>query len=186
MQIALHRSDQLRQRMAWALSQILVISPGSIDTSDQSEHFLTYYDIFVRNAFGNYRDVLREVSYSPVMAEMLTFLRSQSTAYIWSKESNLEYADENFAREIMQLFSIGLFELNDDGTEKLVGGVPQRTYSSFDVAEYARAWTGFDMQKRRGNVEEPSWHENRIDPMQLRVEWRDHLPKVSQQQTKVS
>lgn len=171
--------DQLRQRVAWAFSQILVVSPGSIDSEDQSEGFLTYYDNFVRNAFGNYGVMLKETAYSPMMGEMLTFLQSKSTAYIWEQESTLEYADENFAREIMQLFSIGLYELNTDGTKVLVDGVPVRTYSNFDIGEYARAWTGFDRQNRRGNVEEPSWDENRIDPMQIRLEWRDHLPKVS-------
>jgi uncharacterized protein (DUF1800 family) len=77
--IALSAQDQLRQRMAWALSQILVITPHQIDEVGLSEAYLNYYDIFVRNAFGNYRDVLKEVSYSPMMAEMLSFLESKSS-----------------------------------------------------------------------------------------------------------
>lgn len=80
--IALESNDQLRQRMAWALSQILVVTPNQIDEEGYSEIYLNYYDIFVRNAFGNYFDVLKEVSYSPMMAEMLSFLDSKSSAYV--------------------------------------------------------------------------------------------------------
>ncbi len=65
--IALSSEDQLRQRVAWALSQILVVTPNQIDEDDLSEAYLAYYDIFVRNAFGNYFDVLKEVAYSPMM-----------------------------------------------------------------------------------------------------------------------
>lgn len=66
MEIALHSEDQLRQRVAWALSQILVVSPGSIGNTQMGEGYMNYYDIFVRNAFGNYFDILKEVTYSPV------------------------------------------------------------------------------------------------------------------------
>ena len=72
--IALNAPDQLRQRMAHALSQILVVSPDSIGNDDYTESFLSYYDIVVRHAFGNYLDILREVTYHPLMAEMLTYL----------------------------------------------------------------------------------------------------------------
>lgn len=84
--------------MAWALSQILVISPGAIDSRDSTETFSAYYDIFVRHAFGNYRDILKEVAYSPMMAEMLSYMQSQSTFYVWQTENVVEFADENFAR----------------------------------------------------------------------------------------
>ena len=80
--VALESKDQLRQRMAWALSQILVVTPSEVGQVDYSEIYLNYYDIFVRNAFGNYFDILKEVSYSPVMAEMLSFLNSRSSSYI--------------------------------------------------------------------------------------------------------
>jgi len=71
--IALKAKDQLRQRIAFGLSQIIVMSPYSIVNRDFSESFLVFYDIFVRHAFGNYFDILKEVSYSPLMAEMLTY-----------------------------------------------------------------------------------------------------------------
>jgi uncharacterized protein (DUF1800 family) len=117
----------------------------------------TFYDIFVRNAFGSYRNVLKEVSYSPLMAEMLSYLNSQSTAFMWQRRKRLEYADENYAREVMQLFSIGLYMLNNDGTHVLdQDGNPISTYSNDDITEYARLWTGFQGQSKRGNIEEHS------------------------------
>lgn len=74
--------------------------------NENSEWFLSYYDIFVRNAFGNYRDILKEISYSALMAENLSFLESKSSAYIWERQRIKVQPDENFAREIMQLFRL--------------------------------------------------------------------------------
>jgi hypothetical protein len=118
--------DQLRQRVAWSLYQIFVISDQSMKWNE-IETWHVYYDIFVRNAFGNYLDVLREVAYSPMMASYLTFLQNKGIAYGGS------YPDENFAREIMQLFSIGLWKLNPDGSQMLDEyGLPIDTYSNDD------------------------------------------------------
>lgn len=163
--IALKAQDQLRQRVAWALSQVLVISPGSIEARDFTEVWVNYYDIFVRNAFGNYGDILKEVSYSPMMAEMLTYLESKSTSYVLESASLLQYPDENYAREIMQLFTVGLYKLNLDGTHVLKDGEPIPTYDNKDIEEYARVWTGFYQQGLRGNIERG--HRNRLDPMRV-------------------
>ena len=95
--------DQLRQRMAWALSQLFAISSVGVNPQHQTEYELAYYDIFVRHAFGNYRDILKEVAYSPVMGIMLTFRGSKSTAYNLKLLRSLRFPDENFAREIMQV-----------------------------------------------------------------------------------
>jgi hypothetical protein len=101
----------------------------------------------------------------------------RSTAYVWEVEGNLEYADENYAREVMQLFTTGLFRLNKDGTEVLDSeGVHQRVYTNDDIEEYARVWTGFLAQRKRGNAE-VLW-ENPIDPMFINVEYRDRFPKM--------
>jgi hypothetical protein len=182
METAIKAQDQLRQRVAWALSQILVMSPGSISTKEQTESFITYYDIFVRNAFGNYFDILKEVTYSPMMAEMLSYLNGRSTGYEYTKFNRLQYADENFAREVMQLFSIGLNTLNDDGTLQLdIDGNPIRSYTNEDITEYARVYTGFRRQRTRGNIEDrtaPYNLDNQVDPLQIRIDYRDHLPKV--------
>lgn len=178
-QIALEAPDQLRQRVAWALSQILVVSPMD---DKRSEDFANYYDIFVRHAFGNYRNVLKEVAYSPIMARMLTYWRSQSTGFTWKQSGNVEFADENFAREIMQLFSTGLVHLNMDGTEVLDdNGDAIRVYSNDDIMEYARVWTGFGPQPLRGNMEQ--FYANHIDPMTIDMDLRDRFPKMGLDRT---
>ena len=116
--------------------------------------FVNYHDIFVRNAFGNYRDILREVSYSPMMAEMLSFLDSASSVYALIREGRVSRPDENYAREIMQLFSIGLYKLNMDGTYKFdSNGEPIQTYDNTDIQTFARGWTGFERQGTRSNYE---------------------------------
>jgi len=175
--IVLGAKDQLRQRMAWALSQILVVSTSNCDIN--TEVFLNYHDIFVRNAFGNYRDILREVAYSPMMAENLSYIRSKSSSYVFQYNRYILYADENFAREIMQLFSIGFVMLNLDGTPmRDANGKTIRTYTNEDIMSYAKVWTGFDMQSYRGNFEQRNNHGNFLDPMRIRASWRDRTPKM--------
>ena len=85
-ELGLKAPDQLRQRMAFALSEILTIVPQSIDAFAQTEVYAKYYDIFVKHAFGNYGDIMKLVSYSPLMAEHLTFLKGKSHPYIYRKE----------------------------------------------------------------------------------------------------
>jgi hypothetical protein len=167
--------------MAWALSQILVITPNQIKDNSATEMYANYYDVFVRNAFGNYRDVLKEVAFSPMMAEMLSFLESKSSAYVLRTTGEKSYPDENFAREVMQLFSIGVHQLNMNGLPKLdpSTGLPIPTYQNSDIQTFARAWTGFLRQEQRGNIELGSdWEPNRIDPMQINPNWRDMFPKM--------
>lgn len=90
--------DQLRQRVAWSLAQQLVVVPENIVDDKRTEIYNNYYDIFVRNAFGNYRDILREISYSPLMGETLSYQNSKSHRYIYQKENKqIARADENFA-----------------------------------------------------------------------------------------
>lgn len=125
--------DVLRQRMFFALSQIFVIS----DNSFFDEGFMTAYytDILTQNAFGNYRSLLEDVTYSPAMADYLTYYRNQKGDALSGR-----MPDENYAREILQLFSIGLVELNLDGTQK----TPIiETYDNSDVIGLSRVFTGF-------------------------------------------
>ncbi len=98
-EIVLKSPDQLRQRISWALAQIFAISPNTFEGTLTTEMFVAYYDIFIRNAFNTYKEVLREVAYSPLMAEMLTYHQSKSKEYIWDEESEIRFSDENFARE---------------------------------------------------------------------------------------
>ena len=91
---------------------------------------------------------MREVSYSPLMAAYLTFLDNKAMAYSGS------YPDENYAREIMQLFSVGLWKLHRNGTYVLdAQGSPLVTYTTDDVVTLSRAWTGFTRQAARTNLE---------------------------------
>jgi cullin-associated NEDD8-dissociated protein 1 len=129
--------DQLRHRVAFALSQILVIGENGFGRQEEYEIYGSYYDIFVRNAFGTYYDVLREVAYSPMMAAYLSFHNNRAFA------SRGTTPDENFAREIMQLFSIGLYILRDDGTIQVdSAGNSISTYDNNDIMNFARVWTG--------------------------------------------
>ena len=78
-----------------------------------------------------------------MMAEMLTYLESKSSEYIWKEKREVTFSDENFAREIVQLFTIGLVKLNIDGTRELdLNGNAIATYTNDDITEYARVWTG--------------------------------------------
>ncbi len=129
--------DQLRQRIAYALSQILVISLRT-QLGDFGEGLSSYYDILVRNAFGNYEDILQEVTLDPNMAFYLSHLNNPKS----NPEIGLN-PDENYAREIMQLFSIGLYELNNDGTRKVDNNgdwIP--TYDNNDIRGLAKIFTG--------------------------------------------
>ena len=91
----------------------------------------------------------RDEAYSPLMARMLTYHGSTSTEYAWVNEKKHMYPDENFAREIMQLFSVGLIQLNTNGTPLLDHhGESKPVYSNDDIMEYARAWTGFGKYKK--------------------------------------
>merc|ERR1719388_523137 len=106
-----------------------------------SEMWINYYDIFVRNAFGSFRNLLREVTYSPMMGEYLTYMLN--TAYDYDRN----YPDENYAREVMQLFTIGLWRLGPDGSrlkDSLGAGI--QTYDSERTMNFARVFTGFDEQ----------------------------------------
>ena len=155
--------------------QIIVIGEDGVGGSTISEPYLTYYDILVRHALGDFHSLLREVAFSPVMAKYLTYLGNQG--YVAAGT----YPDENFAREIMQLFSIGLWMLNMDGTQQQDGaGQPIPTYDNDDIMDFSRAWTAFDLQAPRGNLEHyfGDDSENMIDPMQLKPTWRDAFPKM--------
>ena len=130
--------DLLRARVALALSEIFVLS-SEPDFDDKPRMVADYYDIFLRNAFGNYRTILEEVTYHPGMGRYLTHLNNPKTDIDANK-----FPDENYAREIMQLFSIGLFELNPDGTPVLdANGNLIETYNSEDIVELAKVFTGF-------------------------------------------
>ncbi|MEM9759952.1 MAG: DUF1800 domain-containing protein [Pseudomonadota bacterium] len=136
--IAVSAEDQLRQRVAYALSQIFVIS-DTVNTLNLDPHGISnYVDMLGTHAFGNFEDLLRGVALHPSMGVYLSHINNAKA------DPELgTFPDENFAREVLQLFSIGLFELNTDGTEVLdQDGRPRPTYDNDDVRELARVFTG--------------------------------------------
>jgi hypothetical protein len=139
--LAMEAKAQVRQRMAMALSEIVVIS--EMDATVQSRHYgaANYWDMLAEHAFGKYRTVLENVTYSPMMGIYLSHIRNRAEHVSGGVPI---YPDENYAREIMQLFSIGLVLRHPDGSLVLDGsGLPVPTYDNEDIAELARVLTGF-------------------------------------------
>jgi uncharacterized protein (DUF1800 family) len=160
--------DPLRQRVAFALSEIFVISDRLDELSNQPIGMMHFYDLLVRGAFGNYRDVLYQVGAHPCMGIYLTHLQNEKG----DPEAGT-FADENFAREIMQLFSVGLWELNQDGTRKRdAQNQPIPTYDNHTIAETARVMTGFSFGGKLGT---DFWYapENFTAPMRMWDEYHD-------------
>jgi uncharacterized protein (DUF1800 family) len=136
---AVFGTDQLRQRMAFALSQIFVTSSVNTILYDQGQGLAYYYDQLSANALGNYRTLMTAVSTSPTMGEYLTFYKND----VPNPTTGVQ-PDENYAREIMQLATIGLWKLNADGTQQLDGsGNAIPTYAQSDVANLAEVFTGW-------------------------------------------
>ena len=132
--------DTLRQRVTMALSEVAVAAvDGFIGGGWKAFSAAAYLDLLESNAFGNYRTLLQQVSLSAPMGEFLTF--RGNTKF---NASTGALPDENYAREVMQLFSIGLLQLNLDGTLKLAGGAHQETYTLDDITGLARVFTGWD------------------------------------------
>lgn len=127
--------DQLRHRIALALSEIFVIS-GDGNLAGFGYGMAAYYDLLQNNAFGNFRDLLHDVTYNPCMGFYLSHINNK-------KSTGKQRPDENYAREIMQLFTIGLYELNLDGSYKLdAAGEAIPTYGQTEIKEFAKVFTG--------------------------------------------
>jgi uncharacterized protein (DUF1800 family) len=134
---AIGGEDQLRQRVAFALSQIVVAS--AVDVGNTAG-LATFNQILLSNAFGNYRDILKMVTLNPYMGD-----------YLDMADSNKSQPNENYARELMQLFSVGTILLNPDGTPQIDNtGATIATYSNTDVKEVARALTGWTYARLNG------------------------------------
>jgi len=135
----LTHDDQLRQRVAFALSEIMVVSDKNAALLFQPWALADYYDTLARHAFGNYRSLLEEVTLHPAMGKFLSMLGNRKN----DSAMNIR-PDENYAREIMQLFSIGLNQLNPDGTLVFVNGAPVPTYGQTQVRGFAHVFTGWN------------------------------------------
>lgn len=151
----IHR-DQLRQRVAFALSEILVISAAGMQ---QRAGFSTssYYDVLVEEGLGNYRTLLERVTLHPAMGKYLSMLGNEKPDPLLNIRP-----DENYAREVMQLFSVGLIRLNPNGTPLRVDGKTVPTYGQDTIQGFAHVFTGWSY---RGCVRFRNCKANRIDPV---------------------
>ena len=150
--------DYLRQKVAFALSQIFVISRNGSLSGDY-DALMSFQDILYQGAFGNYRDMLGDVSYSMAMATYLSHFKNKREDVIGNT-----LPDENYAREIMQLFSIGLNKLNIDGTPiKDAYGNIIPTYDIDNVAELAKVFTGLGGETKKDGTVNDYFFENNID-----------------------
>ncbi len=135
--------DQLRKRVAYALSQILVVSDQDLSDRDVA----VYADLLEANCFGTYRTLIEAVTRSAAMGRYLTYERNRR-----ADDRRGTVPDENYAREIMQLFSIGLWELRQNGTRRLdAAGNPIPTYDTEDILGLARVFTGFQAEAINDN-----------------------------------
>lgn len=134
-------ADQVRKRVALALSEIMVASVTGVAINWRYFAMAAYWDVLVANAFGNFRTLLEAVTLNPAMGYYLNTLGNQK-----ANTATGRVPDENYAREVLQLFSIGLYELNADGTNKLgSNGQPIETYTQTDITSLARVFTGWNL-----------------------------------------
>jgi uncharacterized protein (DUF1800 family) len=170
--------DQLRQRVSFALSQVLVTSAADAALQDSPHTLASYLDTLSQHAFGNYRDLLEAVSKHPAMGQYLTSLGNRG--------DGTRIPDENYAREVMQLFSIGLVELNVDGTPVMVNGQTVDTYDMADIQGLAKVFTGWgwgntgtpDPVNGRFTGSNPADPMRRVIPMQFYPQYHSPLEKT--------
>lgn len=165
---AIQGQDQLRQRVALALSELFVISSEDSDLS-WAESTAAYMDLLNRDAFGNFRQLLQDVTLSPSMGVYLDMLSNDKEDPETGRKPN-----ENYAREVLQLFSIGLYKLHPDGTLQLdVNGLPIATYDQEVIKGFAQVFTGWTFAGQDRTEEwrfywpEPDWRQ----PMEV---WTEH------------
>lgn len=155
--LILQSKDQVRQRMAMALSEILVISEADQTINDRHYGCAEYWDILATGAFDKYRPLLEQVTYSPMMGSYLSHVGNR--AMYDAGGGLLVSPDENYAREIMQLFSIGLVLRHPDGSLVLSGdGLPIATYDNTDITELARVMTGWSHGARHTAATVQMWN----------------------------
>jgi uncharacterized protein (DUF1800 family) len=148
---AVRGPDQLRQRTVLALSELFVISSVNSAVGIQADAHASYLDMLARNAFGNYRTLLEQVSTHPTMGLYLSHLKNEK-----EDPTTGRIPDENYAREVMQLFTIGLWQLNPDGSRKNDGnGADIPTFNQADVMGMAKVFTGWTFNN--GDLSDSNW-----------------------------
>jgi uncharacterized protein (DUF1800 family) len=161
-------SDQLRQRVAFALSEIMVVSQvGAL--ANQPYSLASYYDLLATRGLGNFRDLIEAVTLHPAMGVYLSMLGNQKP----NPAANIR-PDENYARELMQLFTIGLVELAIDGTPRLDdAGQPIPTYTQPIIEGFAHAYTGWSYAGTANFLQPRPTRQNQVVPMQLYPSYHD-------------
>jgi len=162
--------DQLRQRMAFALSEIFVISDNAASLRANNEALAVYYDVLTTDSLGNFRTLLNDVTLSLPMGAFLNLWRSQK-----ANTATGVHADQNYAREVMQLFTVGLVQLNQDGTVKTdSSGNPLPSYTQDQVAGLANALTGW-ASAPNGHTGDDAWiyDTNWREPMVAYADYHD-------------
>lgn len=160
-QNAMTGQDQLRQRVGWALSQIFVASAVKVDNTDA---MVPYIRLLESEAFGNVKTLLHDVTLTPAMGEFLDMVNNTK-----ANPATGAMPNENYAREVMQLFTIGLVQLNEDGTPVLVNGVPQATYDQSSIADMARVlsgWTYGDNKSTNPKSQNPPFYTGPMKPVE--------------------
>ena len=132
--------DQLRQRVAMALLDMLVVGIDGVNLNWKAFAAAGYVDVLLDNAFTNYRQIMGAITTNAAMGSFLTFLNNRKANAATGSEP-----DENYARELMQLFTLGLYQLNIDGSPIMSGGTPAVTYTQADVSGLARVFTGLSL-----------------------------------------
>ena len=172
--ISVTAPDQLRQRVAFALSEIFVTSDVASQLANEPDGVADYYDLLANDAFGNFRDLLQDVTLSPAMGNYLNMLRNAK-----ANAAKGTSADENYAREVQQLFTIGLNELQPDGTLMLdSSGLPIPTYDQNEIVQTANVFTGWGYHATGSN---PSFYGAAADfddPMMLYPSYHDVTQKT--------
>ncbi len=169
----MQKDDFLREKISLALSEILVFSANS-EVSQFINGPVSYFDVLKSNAFGNYEEMLLEVSLHPAMGGFLSHMSNKKADTLLNI-----FPDENYAREVMQLFSIGLYQLNIDGSPVLDQNDNKiRTYSNHHIAELARVFTGLGPGKAKyenyeGEFQLPVWAIDYTYPMKAFEEHHD-------------
>lgn len=138
---------QLRQRVGMALAEIMVVGIEGINLQWRQFAAAAWLDVLLDNALGNFRTLMERITFNAAMASFLTFLNNRR-----ANAANGSVPDENYARELMQLFTIGVNRLNNDGTVQLSGGQPIETYTQSDVSQLARVFTGLVLDGSDGTT----------------------------------
>jgi uncharacterized protein (DUF1800 family) len=172
--IVLTAPDQLRQRVAFALSEIFVTSDVASQLANVPDGLANYNDLLANDAFGNFRTLLQDVTLSPAMGNYLNMLENAA-----ANPAKGTAADENYAREVQQLFTIGLNELQPDGTLMLdSSGLPIPTYTQNEIVQTANVFTGWGYYSTATNPSFYGTAANFDQPMQLYPTYHDNTQKT--------